>query len=311
MPELEAYAEKFKEYLLVLNYSTRSIEIYGYYVRQFFKYMGEMGLTDLAGLNPADIRDYQTHLWEKASERGRPYSASAQNNALQGVRVLFRVMKGEGYLTSDPTKDIPRARLPKRLPRSVLTQGEMRKLLNAPNVHTVLGYRDRALMELMYSTGLRRSEVEALKVEEVDFEGGYVRVNNGKGNKDRVVPLGRIAQKYLENYLKVIRPKLEKDPQERGLFLGQYGNPLTDDVIWRMVKQYGRKAKITKNVSPHTFRHTCATLMMKNKANLRHIQELLGHSSLLSTQVYTSVSIADLKEAHRKYHPRERERGIQ
>jgi integrase/recombinase XerD len=185
----------------------------------------------------------------------------------------------------------------------------MKKLLDAPNVHTVLGYRDRAVLELMYSTAMRRAEVEALKVEDVDFDGGFVRVNEGKGRKDRVVPLGKVAGKYLENYLKVIRPELVKDPMERGLFLGQYGNPLTGDVIWRMVKQYARKAGLTKNVYPHSFRHTCATLMMKNKANIRHIQELLGHASLLSTQVYTAVSIVDLKEAHRKYHPREREKG--
>lgn len=309
MNDLEDYAAKFKEHLLVLNYAPRSIESYGYYLGQFFRYLREMKLADLAALTPAHLRDYQTHLWEKSNEAGRRFSASSQNSAMRGVKVFFRVMKQEGYLAGDPARDIPNARLPKRLPRAVLTRHEMKKLLNAPNVHTVLGYRDRALLELMYSTALRRSEVEALKVEDVDLEGGFLRVNEGKGRKDRVVPLGEVAGKYLENYIKAIRPELLKNPQERGLFLGQYGNPLQGDVIWRMVKQYGRKAGLKQNVYPHAFRHTCATLMMKNKANIRHIQELLGHQSLLSTQVYTSVSITDLKEAHKKFHPRERERG--
>ncbi len=308
MNELEDYAEKFRAHLLVLNYAPRSIESYGYYLGQFFRYLREVGLDDLAALTPAHLRDYQAHLWEKANESGRPLSPNSQNSALRGVKVFFRVMKQEGYLAGDPARDVPFAKLQKRLPRSVLTRQEMRKLLDAPNVHTVLGYRDRALLELMYSTAMRRAEVVGLLVEDVDFEGGFVRVNEGKGRKDRVVPLGKVAGKYLENYLKVIRPELVKNPMERGLFLGQYGNPLTGDVIWRMVKQYGRKAGLGKNVHPHTFRHTCATLMMKNKANIRHIQELLGHQSLLSTQVYTAVSITDLKEAHQKYHPRERER---
>jgi len=309
MNEFEDYSEKFRAHLLVLNYAPRSIESYGYYLKQFFRYLRELGLSDLAALTPAHLRDYQSHLWEKANESGRPLSPNSQNSALQGVKVFFRVMKQEGYLAGDPARDIPFTKLQKRLPRSVLTRQEMKKLLDAPNVHTVLGYRDRAVLELMYSTAMRRAEVEALKVEDVDFDGGFVRVNEGKGRKDRVVPLGKVAGKYLENYLKVIRPELVKDPMERGLFLGQYGNPLTGDVIWRMVKQYARKAGLTKNVYPHSFRHTCATLMMKNKANIRHIQELLGHASLLSTQVYTAVSIVDLKEAHRKYHPREREKG--
>ena len=213
-------------------------------------------------------------------------------------------------LRQDPSRDIPYAKTPKRLPRSILTRKEMSKLLMAPDTHSLMGYRDRAMLEVFYSTGLRNSELGALKVEDVDTEEGFVRVNLGKGGKDRVVPLGKIACRYVENYIHSIRPHLVRGGDNRCLFLSLQGHQMARAVIASIVRRYARKAKLGKTVTPHSLRHTCATQMMRNKANLRHIQELLGHACLTTTQVYTSVTIADLKEAHQKYHPRERERGI-
>jgi len=143
MNEFEDYAEKFRAHLLVLNYAPRSIESYGYYLKQFFRYLRELGLSDLAALTSAHLRDYQSHLWEKANESGRPLSPNSQNSALRGVKVFFRVMKQEGYLAGDPARDIPFTKLQKRLPRSVLTRQEMKKLLDAPNVHTGTEFLNR------------------------------------------------------------------------------------------------------------------------------------------------------------------------
>jgi integrase/recombinase XerD len=154
---------------------------------------------------------------------------------------------------------------------------------------------------------VRRGELKNLLLQDVDYTDGLLRINSGKGNKDRVVPIGKIACRYLENYIKAVRPSFIRHPYNNHLFLSLRGNRFSHNALTDMVKSYARKAKIKKNISPHTFRHTCATLMLRNKANVRHIQELLGHASLDTTQVYTSVSIADLKEVHSKCHPREKD----
>jgi len=142
----------------------------------------------------------------------------------------------------------------------------------------------------------------------VDYNDGFLRIIEGKGKKDRIVPIGKIACRYLENYIKSVRPELIRDPYNNYLFLSPRGGRLSKNMVWEMVKKYAKKARIRKNVHPHTFRHSCATLMLKNKADLRTIQKLLGHTSLTSTQVYTHLSIVDLKEVHKKCHLREKDR---
>jgi integrase/recombinase XerD len=226
---------------------------------------------------------------------------------LKVVRALFRYLVEENYLLSNPARNLRFVRRPKILPRSFLTKEEMGKLLKAPDTSTALGYRDRTMLELMYSTGLRRSEVTNLLIADVDTKDGFLRVNLGKGRKDRVVPLGKIACRYVENYVKAVRPMFVRETSYPQLFLSVTGKPFTNFVVGHVVKMYAKKAGLEKRVTPHTLRHTCATLMMKNKAHVRYIQELLGHVLLESTQVYTQVTITDLKEEHRRYHPRERE----
>jgi integrase/recombinase XerD len=254
------------------------------------------------------IRAYQTNLYEQTNHRGEPNGVASQNNAMKAVKCFFRFLGEQGYLVGDPAKDISYARAPKRLPRSILTQAEAKKVLHAPDTKTVLGYRDRTLLEVLYSTGIRKEEAINLQMQDVDYHEGFLRVNQGKGGKDRVVPVGRIACRYLENYVLAVRPSLIRDLHNDHLFLSLKGNRLSKNMAWDIVKKHAERAKIKRVVSPHTFRHPCATLMLRNKANIRHIQEMLGHASLDSTQVYTSVSITDLKEVHGKCHPRERDR---
>jgi len=184
----------------------------------------------------------------------------------------------------------------------------VKKVLHAPDTKTVLGYRNGTILEVHYSTGIRKEELNNLLLIDVDYEYGIIRLNQGKGKKDRVVPQGRIACRYLENYITAVRPSLIKDPYNNYLFLSLRGNRLSKNMVWEIVKSYAKKAASKKNISPHTFRHTCATLMLRNRANIRHIQDLLGHTSLDSTQVYASVSIVDLKEVHARCHPRERDK---
>jgi len=188
-----------------------------------------------------------------------------------------------------------------------LSVSEARRIIHAPDTKTVIGYRDQAVLEVLYSSGIRKEELNNLTLEDVDCDDGFLRIIEGKGNKDRIVPIGRIACRYLENYIHSVRSELVTNPQNNYLFLTMRGKKFSKNVLWELVKKYARKAKLKKNVYPHTFRHSCATAMLKNKADIRTIQKLLGHASLDSTQVYTHLSITDLKDVHRRCHPREKD----
>ncbi|OPY73973.1 MAG: Tyrosine recombinase XerD [Syntrophorhabdus sp. PtaU1.Bin002] len=300
--------EKYHTHLIARNYAKRTIEGLFFYLNRFVAWLMERDITDISGVTREMVRDYQVHLIEEVNHKGQPNTVCHQNRKLQAVKSFLQFLAENDYLVSDPSRGVAYAREPKRLPRSILTPSEMRKLLHAPDVRTILGYRDRTILEVLYSSGIRKEEVLNLLLTDVDYHDGFLRINGGKGNKDRVVPIGRIACRYLENYIKAVRPSLIRDPYNNHLFLSLRGKRLSKNMVWEIVKSYTRKAKIKKTVSPHTFRHTCATVMLRNNANIRHIQELLGHASLDSTQVYARVSIADLKEVHSRCHPREKDR---
>jgi integrase/recombinase XerD len=308
MSDFDAFKEKYRQHLTVIHYAPETIKRYIYFLNRFFAWLEALGVTEISGVTKDTVQDYQAHLYETVNSRGEPNSVFHQNNTLKAVKGLFRFLAEQNYLVSDPSRDVSYARTPKRLPRSILTGPEAKKVIHAPNTKTATGYRDRAIIEVFYSTGIRRNELINLELADVDYHEGLVRVNSGKGNKDRVVPIGKIACRYIENYVKAVRPMLVKNPTNNHLFITIKGNTLAHTVPGQAIRRSNRRAKIKKNITPHTFRHTCATLMLKNKANIRHIQELLGHATLGSTQVYTSVTITDLKEVHSKCHPREKDR---
>jgi integrase/recombinase XerD len=301
--------DRYLKHLEVLGYSPATVKAHGYLLRRFFGFLTARGVLDLGAVTREDVAGYQVHLHESLSPKGTPLGVGARNNALKVVKALYRHLKEEDYLATDPAREVRYARTPKPLPRSVLSVPEVKKLLRAPDTGSVLGYRDRAVLEVLYSTGIRRQELINLKLEDLDLSQGLLRVNLGKGAKDRVVPLGRIACRILDNYLHHIRPRLLRDPFEVHVFLSLGGRKLGNNTAWEIVRRTVKKTKLDKSVSPHSFRHTCATLMLRNQANIRHIQELLGHSSLNTTQVYAHVSVADLKAVHEKCHPREKDQA--
>ena len=308
MKDMNDLKEKYQKQMTILNYAQGTISGYAFYLNRFLKYLRQNNITNITDVTKDTIRDYQTHLYEEINRRGEPNSVLSQNNALKVVKQFFRFLCEENYIVGDPAKNITYAKAPKRLPRSILTKTETRRILRTPDTKTTLGYRDRAILEVLYSSAIRKEEINKLLLQDVDYHDGFIRINSGKGKKDRVVPIGKIACRYIENYIKAIRPSLIKDPYNNHLFLSMKGNKMSKNVVWEIVKRYTKKAKLKKTISPHTFRHTCATLMLRNKANIRHIQEMLGHSSLDSTQVYASVSITDLKEVHKRCHPREKDK---
>ena len=247
--------EKYLQSLKVRNLAERTIKGKGWMLDKFFDYLAQRQVSHIDGITKEIIFDYQTELYQTINIRGRPNSVWHQNNMVGVVKSFTSFLKERDYLVSDPARDIRYAKVPKPLPRSILTQPEARKIINAPNTKSVIGYRDRAILEVMYSTGIRKEEVNNLTLNDVDYRDGFLRINCGKGKKDRVVPLGRIACRYLENYIKSVRSELIRDPYNHHLFLSSRGNKLPKNTVWELVKKYAAKAKIKKNVFPHTFRH--------------------------------------------------------
>lgn len=233
------------------------------------------------------------------SERQRGLSARSVARTLAALRQFYGFLRRQRWINNDPTQPLETPRLWRRLP-SLLEYHEVEALLAAPKVETRAGLRDRAMLELMYACGLRVSEVAGLTLQSVQAEAGYVRVR-GKGNKERLVPIGRVAVAWVERYRQQARPAMSTRPE---LFLSRRGGPLTRQAIWRLIRRYARAAGIRKHVSPHTLRHSFATHLLQNGGDLRVIQEMLGHASITTTQIYTHANCGRLKQVHARFHPR-------
>jgi integrase/recombinase XerD len=225
------------------------------------------------------------------------------------VRAFCRFLVREEWLLFDPSAKLTNPKRPKRLPKAILETTEVDSMTCLPDLHTLRGFRDRVMLEILYSSALRREEIANLTLNDVDTQTGYVQVRSGKGGKDRVVPVGKSVCDLIESYLKGIRPEWPNANRTDALFLNRWGNKMNPIAVWSVVKKYAKLANIQKPTSTHTFRHSCATHMVRNGAPIRHIQELLGHESLETTQIYTRVTINDLREMHQKFHPREKDQG--
>jgi integrase/recombinase XerD len=294
--------------LTVRNLSRRTILAVSWKLTKFLGYLESRGITGIDQITSGALREYQMALFESVNDRGRPNTISYQNGLLSTAKNFTRFLKDNDYIVSDPGRSVMYAKEPQRLPTGVLSVSEARKIIHAPDVKTAIGYRDRTLLEVLYSSAIRKEELNNLTLSDVDYHDGFLRITEGKGNKDRIVPIGRIACRYLENYIKSVRPALIHDPYNPHLFFTLRGKKFSKNVAWELIKKYAKKAKIHKNVHPHTFRHSCATAMLKNRADIRTIQKLLGHASHTSTQVYTHLSITDLKDVHTRCHPREKDK---
>jgi integrase/recombinase XerD len=272
---------------------------------RFFDHLRERGIRDLRRIREEDVVAYAHQLAETRTRAGKVYSIATQRNYLATVQRLFRFLLREGVILEDPSVDLV---LPswKKLPRALLNQAQARRLVASPDPHTPRGQRDRAVLELLYGTAIRVGECERLDVADIDLVRGHVFVRNGKGRKDRVVPvLGRAAD-AVELYLREARPALVKDPGVRALFLTNRGARLPVKRIQDLVRSHARAAGIDLRVTPYTLRHGCATHLLQNGADVRHVQKLLGHAHVETTAVYTHVEPRDLRRAVEGAHPRER-----
>ena len=253
------------------------------------------------------IAGFQASLATSHSQRRRPYAVCSRGMMLSWVRKFFAYLVQSERLLMDPTVALRLPRMGRRLPRSTLTPKEMARLLGAPDTSTVLGLRDRALLEVLYGTGLRFSEVADLRLGDLELVERLLWVRKGKGDRDRVVPLGRWAVHWLRRYLKANEDRRRRLGTDR-VFLTKKGNRLDNASLNRQLRAYARRAHIAKSLTVHALRHTFATVLIKAGADVRHIQLLLGHAVLTSTQLYTHLNVADLRKAQQRYHPRERRR---
>ncbi|MHC1718795.1 MAG: site-specific tyrosine recombinase XerD [Acidaminococcaceae bacterium] len=253
---------------------------------------------DLRLVKRSDIISYMQYLKNKG------YAPTSIARRLAALKSFYRFMNSEGYIPFDPAQVIEAGTKGTRLPR-VLNLNEVEKLLAAPDTATDEGYRDRTMLELLYATGMRVSEMVNLNVSNLNLNMKYV-IAFGKGSKERIIPLGKTAVSFLDTYINVVRPRAlhANNTEERHLFLSVYGKGLTRQRFWQIIKDYGQKAGIRKELSPHILRHSFATHLLDNGADLRSVQELLGHSDISTTQIYTHLTNKRLRLIYDKAHPR-------
>jgi len=298
---------RYLEHLKVQGFARRSIESFEAHLRFFLEYLDqETKVRDLTELTREDLEAYQTWVYFSGSRRDpeKPLALSTQGGRISAVRSFFRYLTRHEILFYDPSDMLERPKGVRPLPRTVLSEKQTLRLLNAPDVDTCLGLRDRAILELFYATGIRNEELRRLKLADVDREKGLVRVQ-GKGNQERIVPVGRIALNWLSLYLENARPHLLNGKTGSLLFPSKNGRRITGENLIDLVRRHAKKAALPESVTPHVLRHTCATHLLRAGADIREIQALLGHRSISSTQIYTHVAVTDLKRVHQAYHPRE------
>lgn len=286
------------EYLTVeLGLSANTRQAYERDLRLFCKTLGFKNSDALVNVSREQITGYMTQLKEKG------LAAATIARKLAAIKAFYRFMTAEGYMDANPAEVVEAGTKGIKLPR-VLSEDEVVRLLNQPDITTAEGFRDRTMLEVLYATGMRVSELINLTLERVDLNMKYI-IAFGKGSKERIVPLGSVAAEFLQQYLEKVRPKLTHEGRNTNIvFLAFGGHELTRQRFWQIIRAYGRKANINKALTPHILRHSFATHLLDNGADLRSVQELLGHSDISTTQIYTHLTNKRLRDIYAKAHPR-------
>ncbi len=278
-----------------------TLEAYSRDLNRLVSFLKSRGVHSWQEVDAVRLRQYLSWL------RGRGLSARSIARNIVAVRQLHRFLEKEEVITENPVPSFFLQRAARKLPHT-LGREEVQSLLSQPDPAAPLGLRDRAMIELLYATGVRVSEIISLQTHQLNLDGDYLTVK-GKGAKVRVVPFGKWAKEILMRYLKEARPKLARGRASAFLFLTRSGKALTRQGFWKLIRRHALAAGIEKRVSPHTLRHSFATHLLEGGADLRSVQSMLGHSDISTTQIYTHVNSARLKEVHRRYHPREKASG--
>lgn len=312
--KLELMRGRFIEYLTALNYARWTVLNYGRDVRVFFDWLTEnTSSNSIADVTAAQLSQYQIALYrletedEKTGKKKQRLSTGAQANKLAAMKRFFLWLWQEGLIVHNPSAGVQMPKQPKTLPRNILTPAEAKRLIESVPTKKPRDIRDRAILEVMYATGIRLSELLDLTIYDVEMQTGTLRIEHGKGDETRLVPLTETAKTAIKLYLAEARSVFATEIGQIRLFVSsRSGGQLFADDIRRIIKKAYKAANIKKHISPHTLRHTCATHLLKGKADIRQIQKLLGHRRLSSTEIYTHVELGDLAEVIARCHPREK-----
>ncbi len=278
-------------------------------LKRFTFWCGCVHMKDLRDAVSETLTDYRRWLGTRKRQDGKPITVQYANSQARTVRLLFKLLYKRGLIMSDITATLEPLRDPLRLPRGIMNKDQVMQMLQQPYMTTPLGFRDRAILEVLYSTAVRGGELCRITLYDLDLPGRTVRVL-GKGSKERVVPIGKVAAGYLGEYIKSVRPILQGERNTSVVFLSATGLPLRTHDLGRIVRTHRDKAGLPDNITVHSLRHTCATEMLKGGASIRHVQELLGHASIQTTQIYTHVVQTDLQKAHARTAPSERRKAV-
>jgi len=288
----------------MMAYAEATIRNRRAYLRVFLTWCDERSLQHPEELTRPVLERYRAHLYHHRKPDGKPLSLQVQQYRLEGVRMFGKWLARQHYLTHNPAAELELPKMPQKLPRHLLSRLDVEQIINRPEIADALGMRDRAILETLYSTGLRRMELARLRLHDIDLEQGIVLVREGKGKKDRYVPIGERALAWLDKYLTEIRPSLAAEPHDdERVFLTVDGEPFSGNRLSELVGERIREVVPRAEGACHLLRHAMATHMLEGGADIRYIQAMLGHSDLSSTQVYTRVSIGTLKAVHSEAHP--------
>jgi integrase/recombinase XerD len=300
---LASFMERFLSHLRVRGYADATLVDRRTSISTFIVWAAERGIEQPREVTKPILERYQRHLYYHRKADGAPLSFRTQAQRLVPIRAFFRWLARHNHILSNPASEIELPRGEKRLPSAVLTAEEAELVMGAPDVGDPFGLRDRAMLEVLYASAMRRMELIRLQVWDVDWSRSTLMIRQGKGNKDRIVPLGARAGVWLAAYRDQVRPGLVVGRDPETLFLSRDGRALEPKRLSEKVRRYVQEAGVPKTGSCHLLRHTAATLMLEGGADIRFIQALLGHESLETTQIYTRVSIDKLQEIHAATHP--------
>lgn len=294
---MEQRLDQFLHYLIVeKGLSRNTIEAYSLDLTRFLDYLRGKGIRELRDIGKFDVRGFLLSLKRKN------LSAMSIGRDLSAIRTFFRFLIQEGILETNPIEDLESPKVAKKLPE-ILSLKEIEQILEQPDLQTPLGIRDRAMLEMLYATGMRVSELTRLPTHQVNLEGGYVLLY-GKGSKERIVPLGSEAINWVTLYLSTARGILAKRKESPVLFINRSGKGMSRQGFWKNLKDYARRAGLRKRITPHLLRHSFASHLLEGGADLRSVQMMLGHVDISTTQIYTHVTGERLKKVHKQYHPR-------
>jgi len=294
---MKALLKEFLNYLSVeRGLSRNTISSYGSDLLSFLNHLESKGATGMEKIKRDDITEYLLHLKDKG------LSGNSISRALIAIKMFYKFLVQERFIKNDVAGILESPKLIRPLP-NVLNITEVTRLLRAPDTRSWVGIRDKAALELMYATGMRVSEMVDLLTATLNLDVGFIKCK-GKGDKERMVPIGSEARNAVSHYMEKVRPSLLKSRNDNHLFLTRLGKKVSRQSFWKMMKKYAKRARIGKEIAPHTLRHSFATHLLERGADLRVVQEMLGHSDIATTQIYTHIDKGRLKSIHKQFHPR-------